>query len=138
MRKILFTLSFAIMLFSSCEEVSVDGGWDPIEFDHNEFTVSSNGGTVYSKILNYSGIWLNYITVTKEGLADSEPEIFHPIQTYDSLSCKYAELSISKDKNPVVKIEVSPNNEQKALLMKIAIEAGDAFSSITIHQDPAK
>lgn len=140
MRIVLSTLALVIMISPSCEEVSVDGDWDPIEFDHNEFTVPAIGGTVYSKVLNYSGIWLNDISVSNEGVQNAEPEIFLPIndEPYDSLSCKYAQLSVSKDKKPVVKIEVAPNNEQETLLMTIGVECGDAFSDITIHQDPAK
>ncbi|MFA6593214.1 MAG: hypothetical protein WCS67_07735 [Bacteroidales bacterium] len=146
MRNILCILTFALMLFPSCEGNGTgrDGDWDPIKFDHNEFTIPANGGTVYSKVLNYNGIWLNDMKVTKEGLKDSEPEYFVPSldehlnYNYDSLSCKYAKLSVSKEKNPVIKIEVAPNNEQETLLMRIGVECGDAFSSIIIHQNPAK
>ena len=139
MKHFVYAIAFAATLFfsSSCEEVNMDGAWDPIELDKSHVNFPKEGGQNTVSALNYSRWWIsggyessyqNYIHATSSGGDET--------CTYDVLDGGWYHVSVpDKGKSNTIIITVDPlggdGNPREAI---IQMQAGDAFTKISIAQ----
>ena len=58
MKRIIFVLVSVVAIFTSCERIVLDGGWDPIEVDKKHVNFPSEGGQNTVSTLNYTRWWI--------------------------------------------------------------------------------
>lgn len=142
---ILAAMTALFMIGTSCESVLKDGAWDPIEMDKPEVHFTSDGGEETVTAKNYSGWWINggyedfqnvngqweYVNYIYAGSTDGQEAY-----TYDILDGGWYHASVpNKGRSNQLIISVDPNYTAKPRQAYIAMEAGDAFTTVKIYQN---
>lgn len=135
MKRILILLA-AIVCLCACEEVILDGAWDPVELDKNHVNFPQEGGQNTISALNYTRWWINggyetspqqYVQATS---SDGEEAC-----TYDVLDGGWYHILVpDKGKSNTVIITVDLHYDTKPRLATIEMQAGNAFTTFTISQ----
>ena len=137
----------ATILFSSCEKVIEDGAWDPIELDKSHVHFPQEGGQSTVSALNYNRWWINggYEPAAQADKPDNQWEYANYIHatssggeetyTYDVLDGGWYHVLVpDKGKSNTIIITVEPNHDAKPRQAFIDMQAGDAFTQISISQ----
>ena len=138
MKRLVYAIAFAatLLLSSSCEEVNMDGAWDPIELDKSHVNFPKEGGQNTISALNYTRWWIN------GGYESSPLEYTHAtssdgeeVHTYDLLDGGWYHILVpDKGKSNTVIITVDPHDDTKPRQATIQMQAGNAFTTFTISQ----
>ena len=114
----------------------MDGAWDPIELDKTHVNFPPEGGQNTVSALNYSRWWINggyessyqdYIHATSSGGDET--------YTYDVLDGGWYHVLVpDKGKSNTVIITVDQHYDTKPRQAIIEMQAGDAFTKISISQ----
>ena len=134
--KRIITYLAALLCICSCEMTIMDGKWDPIELDKKSVTFPPEGGQNTVSALNYNRWWIN--GGYESGATDyvhagsSEGDEAH---TYDVLDGGWYHVSVPDNgKSNTIIITVDPHYDAKPRQARIDMQAGNAFTSITIYQ----
>lgn len=125
MKRFLYAIAFVATLFlsSSCEEVILDGAWDPIELDKNHVNFPKEGGQNTVSALNYNHWWIS------GGYESADT------YSYDVLDGGWYHVLVpDKGKSNTVIITVDPNDDVNPRDAIIQMQAGNAFTSFSISQ----
>ena len=143
MKRIIFVLVSVVAIFTSCQEIVLDGAWDPIEVDKKHVNFPSEGGQNTVSTLNYSRWWISGAHGDKIqvdghwGYAD----YVHPTSsvegyvTNDTLDGGWFHVLVpDQGKSNTVIITVEPNEGSEPRTAIIDMTVGDSFTSISISQ----
>ena len=134
-----------IVIGTSCDRFAKDGDWPPIKMDKSEVHFTSEGGEETVTAKNYSGWWINggyedvlymngqleYVNYLYAGSTDGEDAC-----TYDILDGGWYHASVpNKGRSNQLIITIDPNYTAKPRQADIAMEAGDAFTTVKIYQN---
>ena len=140
------TILFAaamIMVVCSCEELQKDGAWDPVELDKSNIEFSSEGGEETVTALNYSSWWINggYESVTQvNGKSEYNNYTYATSSGGKTNMCDlldggwYHVTVPNNGKSNTIIIKVDPRDDVKPRQAVIAMQAGNAFTYISISQ----
>jgi len=140
------TILFAaamIMVVCSCEELQKIGAWDPVELDKNNIEFSSEGGEETVTALNYPSWWINggYESVTQvNGKSEYNNYIYATSSGGKTNMCDlldggwYHVTVPNNGKSNTIIIKVDPRDDVKPRQAVIAMQAGNAFTYISISQ----
>ena len=143
MKRIIFVLVSVVAIFTSCQEIVLDGAWDPIEVDKKHVNCPPEGGQNTVSTLNYSSWWISggygdkiqvdghwkyidfiHATSSVEGYVTS-----------DILEGGWYHVVVpDKGKSNTIIITVDPNEGSEPRKAIIDMTVGDAFTSISISQ----
>ena len=143
MKRIIFAIVSVAAIFTSCEWIVMEGGWDPIEVDKKHVDFPSEGGQNTVSTLNYTRWWINCgygATIQVDGHwkyidfihATSSVEGY---VIYDILEGGWYHVVVpDKGKSNSIIITVDPNESSEPRTAVIQMTVGDAFTSISISQ----
>ena len=140
MKRFVYAIALVATVFfaSSCEETifQKDGDWDPIELDKTHVNFPPEGGQNTVSALNYSrwrisggyeSSYQDYIHATSSGVDET--------CTYDVLDGGWYHVIVpDKGKSNTVIIAVDQHYDTKPRQAVIEMQAGDAFTKISISQ----
>ena len=142
MRKLgILFLSVASILLAGCDKDEPDGLWPPIKLDKSSITFSAQGGQETVSMKNYSFWWIN---AGYEGMENINGEwVYNNVATpecseeynYDILDGGWYQAVVPNNgrSNQLV-VTVQANSTGVERKATIAMEAGDAFTTIQISQ----
>ena len=138
MKRFVYAIAFlaTLLLSSSCEEVIMDGAWDPIELDKTHVNFPPEGGQNTVSALNYSRWWIcggyesSPLEYTHATSSDGEE-----VHTSDLLDGGWYHILVpDKGKSNTVIITVDPHDDTNPRQATIEMQAGNAFTKFTISQ----
>lgn len=144
MKRIL-TIMALVTCMCACEEMALDGAWDPMELDKTHLNFPQEGGEQAVVVLNYSIWWISgaYSGIDKTDGRWGYLDYIHPTSSGGDETCTYDILDggwyqvtvhdISRSNRAIFK--VSPNGTGARREAIIDMTAGDVFTSISISQD---
>lgn len=152
---ILYSFAIALMALcnTSCSNESLDGDWDPMEWQKvttekvkvngvNCYHIPIQGGTYQFKCKNYNGFWINHVRIlgTPSWTEANAGDYIFPEMTDGKLSDNQ---NISAE-GLKVSIEGSTMNvtfdENQGVLKKyveVSVTAGDIFDTFRFVQEPS-
>ena len=142
MKRIIFVLVSVVAIFTSCQEIVLDGAWDPIELDKKHVNFPSEGGQNTVSTLNYSRWWIcgGYEAKTQVNGRWEYTDYVYPSSseeyvTYDILEGGWYHVVVpDKGKSNTIIITVDPNEGSEPRKAIIDMTVGDSFTSISISQ----
>lgn len=143
MKRILFALISVVAILTSCEQIILDGDWDPIELDKKHVNFPSEGGQNTVSALNYSRWWIcgGYGSKTQVNGRWEYDDYVYPTSsveeyvTYDTLDGGWFHVLVpDQGKSNTVIITVEPNEGSEPRTAIIDMTVGDSFTSISISQ----
>ena len=143
MKRILFALISLAAILTSCEQIILDGDWDPIELDKKHVNFPSEGGQNTVSALNYSRWWIcgGYGSKTQVNGRWENDDYVYPTSsveeyvTYDTLDGGWFHVLVpDQGKSNTVIITVEPNEGSEPRTAIIDMTVGDSFTSISISQ----
>lgn len=117
MKRTIYAIIFsaAIFSFSSCEEIVLDGAWDPIELDKSHVNFPPEGGQNTVSVLNYTRWWIS--------------------SAYDLLDGGWYRVTVpDQGRSRTIIITVDPLGDAKPRQAVIEMTVGDAFTKVSIAQ----
>ncbi len=129
----------------ACEEMALDGAWEPMKLDKTHLNFPQEGGEQAVVVLNYSSWWISgaYTGAYKTDGRWEYLDYIRPSSSGGDETCTYAILDggwyqvtvpdISRSNTAIFK--VSPNDTGARREAIIDMTAGDVFTSISISQD---
>lgn len=146
MKRTIYAIIFsaAIFSFSSCEEIVLDGAWDPIELDKSHVNFPPEGGQNTVSALNYTRWWISSAYETG-AYVDQHWEytgFVHPTSsggeqayTYDLLDGGWYRVTVpDQGRSRTIIITVDPLGDAKPRQAVIEMTVGDAFTKVSIAQ----
>jgi hypothetical protein len=143
MKRILFALISVVASLTSCEQIILDGDWDPIELDKKHVNFPSEGGQNTVSALNYSRWWIcgGYGSKRQVNGRWENDDYVYPTSsveeyvTYDTLDGDWFHVLVpDQGKSNTVIITVEPNEGSEPRTAIIDMTVGDSFTSISISQ----
>ena len=143
MKRIIFVLVSVVAIFTSCQEIVLDGAWDPIELDKKHVNFPSEGGQNTVSALNYSRWWIcgGYGSKRQVNGRWENDDYVYPTSsveeyvTYDTLDGGWFHVLVpDQGKSNTVIITVEPNEGSEPRTAIIDMTVGDSFTSISISQ----
>ena len=143
MKRIIFAIVSVVAIFTSCESIVLDGGWDPIEVDKKHVDFPSEGGQNTVSALNYTRWWISGAHGDKTQVDGhwEYTDYIYPTSsvegyvTYDILEGGWYHVQVpDKGKSNSIIITVDPNEGSESRTAIIEMTVGDAFTSISISQ----
>lgn len=143
MKRILAVLSITLCL-CACEEIALDGAWDPMELDKTHLNFPQEGGEDALVVLNYSRWWISgaYTDVDQTDGRWEYMNYIHPSSsggdetcTYDILDGGWYQVTVPDIRSNTAIFKVSPNDTGVRRSAIINMTAGDVFTSISISQE---
>lgn len=143
MKRILFALISLAAILTSCEQIILDGDWDPIELDKKHVNFPSEGGQNTVSALNYSRWWICGGQGSKRqvnGRWENDDYVYptssvEEYVTYDTLDGGWFHVLVpDQGKSNTVIITVEPNEGSEPRTAIIDMTVGDSFTSISISQ----
>lgn len=134
-----------ITCMCACEEMVLDGAWDPMELDKTHLNFPQKGGEQAVVVLNYSRWWISgaYTDIYKTDGKWECLDYIHPGSSGGDETCMYDILDggwyqvtvpdIGRSNSAIFK--VSPNDTGVRREAIIQMTSGDVFTSISISQD---
>ena len=142
--KHIFIIIASLICFSSCEEVCLDGAWDPIELDKKHVNFPPEGGQNTVSALNYNRWWISGgYEVSSIDDQKTNSDYIHASSSdgdethiYDILDGGWYHVSVpDKGMSNTIIITVDPigaaGHPRDAI---IEMQAGNAFTKISISQ----
>lgn len=143
MKRILFALISLAAILTSCEQIILDGDWDPIELDKKHVNFPSEGGQNTVSALNYSRWWIcgGYGSQRQVNGRWENDDYVYPTSSveeyviYDTLDGDWFHVLVpDQGKSNTVIITVEPNEGSEPRTAIIDMTVGDSFTSISISQ----
>lgn len=149
MKRFVYAIALVATMFfaSSCEETifEKDGDWDPIELDKTHVNFPPEGGQNTVSALNYTRWWISGGYDVAE-LVDNQWEYRGYVHstssdgeeacTYDILEGGWYHVMVpDKGKSNAIIITVDSHDGAEPRKAVVEMQAGDAFTRISICQD---
>lgn len=135
MNKLAALLIVVGAIFCSCNRISVDGDWEPIELSQSTVAFGADGGECTVTAKNYSRWWINGIQVTGTEIyyyPEEDKSCSFTSAAGDGISVNVV-LDDNGKRTNAVTIAVDPSSEKHA--WTVYMEAGDAFTHISVRQN---
>lgn len=131
-KKHTYTLfAIALLAFVSCDSYHKDGDWDPMKWEtnvpnmkNNHITVTETGGTYTFKCKNYKSFWI-------DSVKEDDKYVEFGNEERNNATGEWSAVIVDEN---VLEVSVSENSGNSSRSLSITLQAGNAFSTLTLEQ----